>query len=51
MVEEHGGRPRHSWTANVAEWSGLSYSQSVRVAQDRRQWRAIVSSNPVQDGT
>ena len=45
------GRPRKSWSTNITEWTGLSYAQSVRAAQDRRQWRAIISSYPVQDGT
>ena len=46
------GRPRMSWLDNITEWTGCSYEQTVRICMDRRRWKSIISSYPVQqDGT
>ena len=42
------GRPITTWTSNIQKWSGLTYNEAVRAAQDRQIWRTI-SSNPLQE--
>ena len=45
------GRPRTSWSSNVVKWTGLLYHQAVRIAQNRKEWRAIASNPQQEDGT
>ena len=46
------GRPRAMWSHNIIEWTGKNYENAVRTAKDRKKWKSIISSNPVQqDGT
>ena len=45
------GRPKTIWTTNITDWTGLSYSEAVRSAQDRKLWAAISSNPHVEDGT
>ena len=46
------GRPKTSWTDNIKSWTGLSYGETIVMANDRERWR-IISSNPreTEDGT
>ena len=39
------GRPRTSWSSNIAEWTGLRYEKLVRATQQRATWRDV-ASNP-----
>lgn len=45
------GRPRTKWTTNIEKWTGLSYHQAVRQAQDREEWRTIASYPRQEAGT
>jgi hypothetical protein len=36
------GRQKKKWYDNIREWTGLSYIQAKRLAQDRRAWRGEV---------
>ena len=38
------GRPRKKWTCNIKEWTGLSFADSQRAAEDRQRWRNVVST-------
>ena len=40
------GRPRTTWTVNMFEWTGLIYSEAVRNAERRTEWR-VIASNPL----
>ena len=33
------GRQRKQWYDNIKEWTGLTYSEAKRLAQDRNKWR------------
>ena len=34
------GRQKKQWFDNIKEWTGLTYREAKRLAQDRRAWRA-----------
>ena len=36
------GRPRKKWCDNVSEWTGLSFAEATRAADDRDGWRRLV---------
>ena len=38
----HRGAPRKKWTDNIREWTGHSYTECKRMAQDRADWRRRV---------
>ena len=38
----HRGAPRKQWRDNITEWTGCTYQQCKRQAQDRRRWRSMV---------
>ena len=38
------GRPKTSWTDNIKSWTGLSYGETIVMANDGERWR-IISSN------
>ena len=33
------GRPKKKWMDNIKEWTGLTYTEAKRLAQDRKLWR------------
>ena len=39
------GRQKKRWEDDIKEWTGLSFSDSQKAAQDRDKWREIVSSS------
>ena len=39
------GRQKKRWEDNIKEWTGLSFSDSQRAAQDRDKWRVLVCSS------
>jgi len=36
------GRPRTTWVNNINTWTGLSVEESVRITEDRDNWRKYV---------
>ena len=34
-------RPTTTWTVNIYEWTGLTYSEAVRKTETRNEWRVI----------
>ena len=36
------GRPRKKWNDNICEWTGLSFAEATRAADDREGWRQLV---------
>ena len=45
------GRPRVTWCSNITEWTGLLYSEAVRMAEQRTEWWVIASNPLAEDGT
>ena len=39
------GRPRMTWTENVAEWTGRIKQECTRAASDRQLW-SVISCQP-----
>ena len=35
------GRQRKQWYDNIKEWTGLTYKEAKRLAQDRSSWRKL----------
>ena len=47
------GRPRTAWMDNIKTWTGLSVEESIRMTEDRDEWRKYVHgvANPrIEDG-
>ena len=44
-------RHRTTWTANIFEWTSLIYSEAVRNAERRTEWRVVASNPLAEDGT
>jgi len=47
------GRPRTAWVDNIKTWSGLSVEESVRMTEDKDEWRKYAHgvANPrIEDG-
>ena len=36
------GRPRTAWIDNIKSWTGLSVEESIRITEDRDEWRKYV---------
>ena len=49
--ERSRGRPRTEWMTNITEWTGMSYEDLVRLAQDREPWRIMTANLLKEDGT
>ena len=41
------GRQRKRWEDNIAEWTGLQLSNTLRIAENRREWRELVVKSSV----
>ena len=41
------GRQRKRWEDNIKEWTGLDFSETQWVADDRKKWRQLVSMSSV----
>ena len=41
------GRPRKRWSCNIQEWTGLSFAESQRTAENRQRWRSVVTTSMV----
>ena len=37
------GRQRKKWGDNITEWTGLEFSKSQRVVENRKKWRKLVA--------
>jgi len=51
--ERRRGRPRTAWMDNIKTWTGLSVEESMRMTEDRDEWRHYVHgvANPrIEDG-
>jgi len=47
------GRPHTAWMDNIKTWTGLSVEESIRMIEDRDEWRKYVHvvANPrIEDG-
>jgi len=47
------GRPHTAWIDNIKSWTGLSVEESVRMTEDRDEWRKYIHcvANPrIEDG-
>lgn len=38
------GRPRMQWSDNITHWTGLTFVEAKRTAQDRRRWRFMAGN-------
>jgi hypothetical protein len=45
------GRQRLTWFDNIKDWTGRSYSECSRLAQDRRRWRSMAVNLQIGDDT
>ncbi|GFS03892.1 UDP-glucuronosyltransferase 2A1-like [Elysia marginata] len=36
------GRQRKRWEDNIKEWTGLELTNTLRIADDREEWKAVV---------
>jgi len=43
------GRPRMAWMDNIKTWTGLPVEESVRMIEDRDNWRKYVNLR-IKDG-
>ena len=41
------GRHRKRWKDNKREWTGLEFSKSQRVVENREKWRKLVAKSSV----
>ncbi|WP_353805866.1 hypothetical protein, partial [Acinetobacter baumannii] len=41
------GRQKKRWEGNIREWTGLTLSEAIRVAEDRERWRTLVKRSSV----
>ena len=39
----HRGKQRRTWTSDVMDWCGLSYTKCVRMAENRKEWSSMVA--------
>ena len=35
------GRPKKSWSDNIAEWTGKSFAETQAMAHNRQEWREL----------
>ena len=45
--ERKRGRQRKRWEDNIKEWTGLTFANSQRAAEDRDRWRRIIRESSV----
>ena len=39
------GRQKKSWEDNIKEWTGMDFTSSTRVAENRTRWKGIVANS------
>ena len=44
------GRPRKMWKDNIKEWTGLSFADATRMAENRELWREMVRASASSKG-
>jgi len=47
------GRPHTAWIDNIKTWTGLPVEESIRMTEDRDEWRKYVhgvANHPIKDG-
>jgi len=47
------GRPRMAWVDNIKTWTGLPVEESIRMTEDRNNWRKYVhgvTNHGIEDG-
>ena len=37
------GKQRRTWTSDVTDWCGLSYTKCVRMAENRKEWSSMAA--------
>ena len=45
------GRPRIIWATNIKDWTGKTYGECLRAAENRQEWRSITANLLGADGT
>ena len=40
-VTRRRGKKRRTWTSDVTDWCGMSYTECVRVVESREEWRSM----------
>ena len=45
------GRPRITWENNIKEFTGKNYSECVKAAENRQEWKPITANLLEADGT
>ena len=38
-------KQRRTWTSDVTDWCGLSYTKCVRMADNRKEWSSVVAAD------
>ena len=41
------GRQKKRWEDNIKKWTGMGFGDSLRVAEDREEWKGIVATSSV----
>ena len=41
------GRQKKRWENNIKEWTGMGFDDSLRAAEDREEWKGIVTTSSV----
>ena len=40
-------RQKKRWEANIKEWTGMGFGESLRAAEDTEGWKGIVATSPI----
>ena len=41
------GRQRRRWGDNISDWTGVKLSETLRMTENREEWRELVGAPPV----
>ena len=47
MEKDKAGRLRKRWKDNIREWTGLEFTKSQRVVENREKWRKLAVKSSV----